>query len=96
LLSGETDPRLSRRIGSQELVFTLPNQSQIAIGIDPFAGGVAKLLKPTRLDLVTFLAQLVDHGLVDFGVDAANALLDQLKADQGTIWKDESNYQIIK
>ena len=30
------------------------------------------------------------------GYNAANALLDQLKADQGTIWKDESNYQIIK
>ena len=29
------------------------------------------------------------------GYNAANALLDQLKADQGTIWKDESNYQII-
>ena len=28
--------------------------------------------------------------------NAANTLLDQLKADQGTIWKDESNYQIIK
>ena len=30
------------------------------------------------------------------GYNAANTLLDQLKADQGTIWKDESNYQIIK
>ena len=30
------------------------------------------------------------------GYNAANTLLDQLKADQGTIWKDENNYQIIK
>lgn len=30
------------------------------------------------------------------GYNAANTLLDQLKVDQGSIWKDENNYQIIK
>ena len=30
------------------------------------------------------------------GYNAANTLLDQLKVDRGSIWKDESNYQIIK